>query len=211
MPAIGNHDSETNDAHQYLESFFLPSDFPGSNERYYAFEAGPALFVSLDVFTSDFGPGSDQRAWLEQTLASSVRPWKFVFMHKGPYSCGSRHGGGQEVRRSMVPLFERYGVDIVFSGHDHDYERSRPILDFGSPGTPVLYVVSGGGGRRLHPWKGNCRTTEVAASTYEFVHVSVDGPCVSLTAVRPDGTTLDADSYCKLRPVSPAAPAATPR
>ena len=203
MTTIGNHESYTNAAQPYLDNLFLPS---GGTERYYAFEAGPALFISLDVETSDYGPGSTQRDWLEKTLAASARPWKFAFMHDGPYSCSLVHGSNFAARESFSPLFERYGIDVVFAGHDHGYERSRPVLDFMPEGKPVRYIVSGGGGRSLYPWRTDCPWTAVAASTDEIVNVSVNGPCLTLRAIRPDGSMVDADSFCK--PLVP--PASSP-
>ena len=197
LPCIGNHDIKADRGRTYLNNFILPGDYWSGTGRYYAFEAGPALFVSLDDFTSPTGTGSRQLAWLEKTLASSRQPWKFVIIHNGPFSSGSRHGGDPGVQRSMTPVFERYGVDIVFSGHDHDYERSRPLRESGPKGRAVRYVVTGGGGQRLHPLKKPSAWTAFIASVHEFVHVSVDGPCLCLTAIRPDGAILDRDWYCK--------------
>jgi len=197
MTAIGNHESYTNNAQPYLDNLFLPTDVPGGTERYYSFETGPALFVSVDADTSDYSPGSPQGTWLESTLASSTRPWKFVFLHQPPYSCSYTHGSNMGARQALSPLFERYGVDIVFTGHDHGYERSRPVLDYVPDGNPVRYIISGGGGWTVYPWSTACTWTQAAASEEELVKVSVDGPCLSLQAVRPDGSILDAEAYCK--------------
>src|SRR5206468_10104446 len=119
----------------YLDIYSPPEDFDSGTQRYYAFESGPALFVSVAVFGTDYSPGSPQYQWLERTLASSTQPWKFVFMHWGPYSCSIVHGSNMTVREVLAPLFERYGVDIVFSGHDHDYERSHPVQESGTGAT----------------------------------------------------------------------------
>jgi hypothetical protein len=213
MTAIGNHEARTNSAQPYLDNLILPTSVPDGNERFYAFEAGPALFVSLDVHTSSFAPGSPQHTWLEETLASSNHVWKFAFLHSGPYSCSRVHGSNLPVRQSFSPLFERYGMDVVFSGHDHGYERSKPVRDFVPDGYPVRYVVSGGGGRSLYPWSTSCPWTASASSAYQLATVSVEGPCLSLIALRPDGSVLDSEAYCKRAPAEtkdpqPPAPSA---
>ena len=197
FPTVGNHDAYTARGAAYLASFFTPRDFPGGKGRYFAFEAGPALFVSLDVFTSAYGPGSAQRGWLEQVLASSRMPWKFVIMHWGPYCCAKGHESNLKARESLSPLFERYGVDVVFAGHNHGYERSRPVLDYDLSGSAVRYITSGGGGRTLQPWDQGCPWTAFSKVMYELVHVVVEADRINLTALEPDGTVLDSESWSK--------------
>ncbi len=137
FPSLGNH--EYGHAN-YFDLFYLPG-----NERWYSFDYGNAHFTCLqiDVFT-DYSVGSEQYLWLEQDLAGSNQTWKFVFFHIAPYSSGT-HGNDVNVLavRDVLPsLFEEHKVDMVFSGHDHDYERSL-IND-------VTYIVSGGGGAPLY-------------------------------------------------------------
>jgi len=85
-------------------------------------------------------PGNpEQLAWLEETLATTDATWKLAALHHPPYS-GGFQGSNAAAREAFVPPFERYGVQIVFSGHEHDYQRTDPI-------NGVTYVVSGGGSR----------------------------------------------------------------
>ena len=70
-----------------------------------------------------------------------------MYFHKSPYSAGLHHGSELEVRQAFSPIFEEHGVQLVLSGHEHIYERTRSLSEFG--GRPVTYIVTGGGGARL--------------------------------------------------------------
>lgn len=180
-PALGNHEG---DGPQYVDLFELPSDSPAP-ERYYSVRYANTLFVSLDLYTNPFGDTSDQRAWLETLLASAASDpdirQRFVQLHHGPYDSGS-HKSNTAVRSSLVPLFEQYGVDIVFSGHDHCYERGTV--------NGVKYVVTGGGGAPLYAVDGDW-WTEVRASELHYCLLDIEGARTVFTAKRLDGSTLD--------------------
>jgi acid phosphatase type 7 len=105
-----------------------------------------------------------------------------VFLHRSPYG-SSRHGGDGRIREDLEPLLARHGVDVVFSGHDHVYERTVPIKG-------VTYVVSGGGGRRLYPTAGSARTAS-SVSAHHAMLVRVDGQHLSLEAVEAGGEVVD--------------------
>jgi len=115
-------------------------------------------------------------------LAATGKRLKIAFLHRSPYG-SSRHGGDKRVRADLEPLFARHGVDLVFAGHDHVYERMVPIRG-------VTYVVTGGGGRRLYP-AGKGLLTACSRSAHHAVVVRVDGGRLSLEAVEPDGTGFD--------------------
>lgn len=185
FPALGNHDVKTEDGAPYLENFYLPSDNPQNTERYYSFDWGNAHFVALDSeLYYDDGAGSpeEQKAWLKRDLAATRKPWKFVFFHRPPYS-SSRHGSDERIRADLEPVFDRYGVDVVFNGHDHDYERTVPIRG-------VTYVVTGGGGKSLYE-AGKSRWTAFSRSVYHATQVRVEEGRLTLEAVEPDGTVID--------------------
>ncbi|MDX2170604.1 MAG: metallophosphoesterase, partial [Deltaproteobacteria bacterium] len=160
FPTLGNHD--LNDvggasgwaSSAHVKTFVLPNNSP-EPERYYWFEDGDALFIILD---SDGCCSATQTNWLENLLATSPRKWKFVFYHHTTYSCANgiaSLGSDTNIRATWNPLFEKYGVDIVFHGHDHIYERSKFMDEFlanGSPGSDGLgttYIMTGGGGATL--------------------------------------------------------------
>ena len=187
FPVLGNHDVATRNGAAYLENFHPPKGGSSNTSRYYSFEWGSVHFTALDseLYHDDAsGTPEQQKAWLERDLAAAARGGsrKVVFLHRPLYS-SSRHGGDRTIRRDLAPLFIRYGVDLVFSGHDHCYERTLPMEG-------VSYVVSGGGGKKLYP-AGESVWTARSISAHHVVVVRVEDGCLSLEAIKPGGTTLD--------------------
>lgn len=166
LAVLGNHD---------LAGQLARLDMPGP---WYARSLGPVLFVALDSNRAD---DPAQQVWLERTLAASSEPWKIVAMHHPPYSAGW-HGSSPSVRDAFSPLFERYGVQLVLAGHDHDYQRSRPIRG-------VTYVVSGGAAKLRKT--GRAEFTAASWSTYHFVDVAIWPDHLLLRAVDRDGRVFD--------------------
>jgi 3',5'-cyclic AMP phosphodiesterase CpdA len=185
FPVLGNHDVRNRNGAAFLENFYPPLGSPGSTKRYYSFDWGDAHFVALDseLYHGDKGASVvRQEAFLERDLAATGKRWKVAFLHRSPYG-SSRHGGDESVREDLEPIFAKHGVDLVFAGHDHVYERTVPIGG-------VTYVVSGGGGRRLYP-AGGGRLTAFSRSAHHAVLVRVSGKRLSLEALGPDGTVFD--------------------
>lgn len=157
--AIGNHDMALDPlGGPYIDAFVLPTNNPLSTELYYSFDYGDAHFVCLDTHVSGHGPGSAQLLWAAADLAASNAKWKFVFFHVPPWT-GGTHADDPQVIAGIVPLVEAAGVDVVFSGHSHVYERTYLLkgsaivqADPGSylkasPDAGTLYVVSGTAGQ----------------------------------------------------------------
>jgi predicted phosphodiesterase len=175
-PTLGNHEGVS-------ELYFVYFSLPG-NERWYTFTHGPARFISLQVDGfSDFSSGSPQQRWLERTLASNQSPWTFVFFHKPPYSAAYEGEEEAAMRRALTPLFEAYGVDVVFSGHNHNYQRSFV--------NGVFYIVSGGGGGYLSDDIDNQPHLIVAHVKYHLLLIEIEGDEFRLSAIRPDGRRFD--------------------
>ena len=150
----------------------------GMPGRWWARSEGDVLLIGLD---SNLADDPDQRAWLERTLASATETWRIVMVHHPPYSAGYQ-GSNEDVRRAFVPLFERYGVQLVLSGHDHDYQRSVPI-------NGVTYVVTGAaaGTRRT----GEDAFTAVSFSWHHFVELGVYADRIVVRAVNQDDRVAD--------------------
>jgi predicted phosphodiesterase len=205
FPTLGNHDYGTASGQPYLDAFYLPHNNPANSEKYYSFDWGNAHFTALDF---NDGPSQAQLDWLQADLAATDKPWKFVFYHQAIYSSGP-HGYEPYVigkREVLAPIFEANHVDIVFNGHDHDYERTQSI-------NGVVYVVSGGGGASLYNVIPQSFSAH-AETTYHAVLVDVDGCTLNLQGVKPDGTVFDTLTLNKVctepTPVPTHTPSPTP-
>jgi hypothetical protein len=155
FPVIGNHERNS---HWYYDYFSLPAP-----EYWYTFQYGNAQFFMIDS-NKDCSPGSEQYRWLEGELAKSKATWKFAAHHHPCFSSDENDYGdhwkgksrpaeyvqGDRNARQLVPVYEKYGVDVVFNGHIHSYERTWPILNLSiNQRKGVRYIVSGGGGGGL--------------------------------------------------------------
>jgi hypothetical protein len=160
LPVAGNHE---NGSSQFYGAFALPGDGPNA-ERYASFDVGPAHFVLFDDQPIATQPSSEAAtamlAFLDQDLARAEQnraavPFLVVVHHRGEFST-SKHGGESDVvtlRDKVVPIWDKHHVDLVLDGHDHDYERSKPIT--GPASSPIVktaptegttYVVCAGSG-----------------------------------------------------------------
>ncbi len=175
FPSIGNHEGS---GANYLAYFYLPTG--SGTERYYSFDYGNAHFVALDT-TYPYSSGSAQYTWFVNDLQSTTKPWRFVYFHHPPYSSSS-HGSNTTVRAQLCPVIEANGVQMVFSGHDHDYERSYV--------NGVTYIVTGGGGAPLYS-ASTSSWTQFSASEYHACKVTITGNNSTLEAIKPDGTVID--------------------
>lgn len=211
-PTEGNHDSRlsNNNGAAYLDAFTLPSNGGSAShrERYYSFDYGPVHFVALDTeFTfQDATRRAEQVAWLEADLAATAQPWKVAFFHRSPFSAGAEHGSDLAVRAAFAPLFEQYGVQLAISAHEHDYERSLPWRESGT-GSPVTYVVTGGGGAPLYP-AGRAAWTDVSASRHHYLRADADACTLTLRAIGTDGGVFDSSTLSRCTQPPPPPPAA---
>jgi predicted phosphodiesterase len=179
--AIGNHDCETENGQPWLDMFTTPANGPVASERYYSFDWGDVHVLVLDVVSTDFGHGGRQWSFADADLAASTS-WKVAVLHYPPYSAGPS-GGNDEVRRELQPVFEARQVDVVFSGHDHGYQRFAVRRG-------VHYVVSGGGGAPPDPIRG---VPELASfrSVCHCVRGRADATSLQLEAIGTDGVVFE--------------------
>ncbi len=153
LAIVGNHDVMDGHGPPQLAALGMPG-------LWWSSRMGDVLFVGLDSNQPD---NPTQKGWLEETLAASDARWKIVALHHPPYSAGYQ-GSNVAAREAFGPLFERYGVQLVLSGHEHDYQRSRTIGG-------VTYVVTGAasGSRRT----GEKSFTAVSFSWHHFVELDI--------------------------------------
>ncbi|MEO8521924.1 MAG: Ig-like domain-containing protein, partial [Acidobacteriota bacterium] len=220
----GNHDSRPDNGNglPYLGLFVLPANgasaaYPDHAERYYSFDYGPLHVVALDTEFAFLDPArrAAQIAWLQADLAATSQPWKVALLHRPPYSSGGEHGSQLDVRAALTPVFERYGVQLVIGGHEHDYERTVALrADVPDP-TGVTYIVTGGGGAPLYP-SGTAAYTAASASRFHYLRGTVTECTLEVSAIGDTGAVFDAVSLARCTPpadttlpaVSIAAPAA---
>lgn len=194
-PSLGNHDRQGagRTADSYRKYFSLPENSPDP-ERYYAFTYGNSRFLILDSNAYAFAL-TDQTAWIEQQLQEANLDPKiehiFVSMHHPPFSI-SLHGGRTELRDAWTPLYEKYGVTAVFSGHDHCYERAEH--------NGIHYFVAGGGGAPLYPRARKPSKIDLEAVKYfertnHYLRVMVTGDLIEVTAIRADGSIMETTTW----------------
>ncbi len=199
FPSIGNHDDRTGSATPYRRFFVLPRDggsiaYPNNAERFYSFDFGPVHFIALDTEAAFLSSArrKEQIAWLTQDLqAAQDRPWRVAFFHRPPYNSGVEHGSELPVRQAFGPLFERYNVQLVVSGHEHSYERSVPWRESSNTSwQAVTYIVTGGGGGGLYP-TGDNPWTAFSRSAHHYVRATISASSLTLEAVGATGTVFD--------------------
>jgi len=194
IPVRGNHEQ---DAPHYLGQFPLPG-----KGYWYSVDYGPSLHIA--VLDSEQASLDEQAAWLDKDLSNHPdSTWKIVAVHK-PLLSASRHGGEPKLVEKLAPVIDKHHVDVVFSGHDHDYERTYPVNFTASNTSPqpspekgTIYIVSAGWGAPLYePGKG--WWTAYSDSLYHFTLVTVyPNNTLHLEAIDLEGKTFDQASIVK--------------
>jgi predicted MPP superfamily phosphohydrolase len=171
--ALGNHDDPAKDV------AYRP--FGMNGQRYYTFSRGGVQFLVLDSNAVD----RKQLAWAESVLAGSNSPWKVAVFHHPLYSDGGRHGSDIQLRIILEPLLVQHGVAVVFSGHDHIYERTTPQKG-------ITYFVAGSGGKLARSDVVRSRLTAAAFDQDQaFVAAEVKGDQLSFEAISRTGAIVD--------------------
>lgn len=141
--ALGNHDLPIQVNYEY---------FNMNGKEYYRFKKGNIAFYALNSTYMD----KKQVQWLQDELAKDTSDWKIAFFHHPPYSSAAKHGSDKQLREVLEPIFIKYGMNVVLTGHDHVYERIKPQKG-------IYYFVSGAGGQlRSGDVKDNSPLTEKA-------------------------------------------------
>ena len=141
VAAHGNHEFL---AGQYFAQFSLPN-----NEQWYHVRYGDLeLAVLNDTVADSDDVDVKQVAYLNEVFGASDAPWKAAAHHQALYSTSGTHASNLEGRAAWAPVFDTWGLQLVFAGHNHVYERSVPIRADAeaAEGEGTVYLVSGGAG-----------------------------------------------------------------
>ena len=171
--ALGNHDNQTN-------RFYKPWNMNG--ERYYTYAKKNVKFFALDSDYMD----PKQLQWIDTELKNARDDWKIVYFHHPLYSSGGRHGSEVDLRVTLEPLFVKYGVNVVYAGHDHVYERINPQKG-------IYYFVVGSSGQLRG---GDLKKTTLTAAGFDqdqvFLLNEIDKDELFFQAITRTGKTVDA-------------------
>jgi predicted phosphodiesterase len=190
--ALGNHD-QPNQSNYKL--------FNMGGKRFYTFKPRDGVrFFALDSNYMD----KEQLDWLEKELAASGSDWKIPFFHHPLYSSGGTHGSDMALRDQLEPLFLKYSVDVVFSGHDHFYERIKPQKG-------IQYFVSGGAGKVR---RGDLQDEGLMAkgfdAGYHFMLIEIDGDQMHFQVISDLSKTIDSGIVLRNKNQSRSAPSTAP-
>jgi hypothetical protein len=170
--SIGNHDRPDQVSYKL---------FNMNGQRYYSYVRGNVRFLALDSTLMD----RKQLEWIETTLGDAREEWTICYFHHPLYSNAARHGSSIDLRVLLEPIFLEHGVDVVFSGHDHVYERLHPQKG-------IHYFVSGAGGQLR---RGNMRRSEQTAAFFDqdlsFMLIEVAGGEMFFQVISRGGQTVD--------------------
>ena len=171
--ALGNHD----DSNQRFYEFFNME-----GQEYYRFTKGNVSFYSLNSNYMD----KKQIDWFNDKLAADTSTWKIAYFHHPPYSSGGAHGSDTKLREIVEPIFIKYGVDVVFAGHEHFYERIKPQKG-------IYYFISGSGGklRKGDIKEGSLLTAKAYDTDMSFMLIEVDDNQMHFQVVSRTGETVD--------------------
>ena len=182
--SLGNHDDPD------VERLYKP--FNMSGKRYYSFNKGNVAFFALDSNYMD----PEQLRWLQAELEQSTKKWKIAFFHHPLFNAGKHHGPDLDLRSQLLPLFLKYNVNIVLSGHEHVYERLRP--DRG-----IYYFVLGNSGKLMRNDVGTSDQVERELDTeHSFMIMEVDPDTLYFEVITQEGRIVDSGAIPYLKPQS---------
>jgi predicted phosphodiesterase len=177
--SLGNHD-DPND-----ERLYKPFNMGG--ERYYTFQKGGVAFFALDSNYMD----PNQLSWLDQNLKNSGASWKICFFHHPLFNDGRHHGADVDLRTQVLPMFQRYGVNAVFSGHEHVYQRIKPEDN-------IYFFVLGNSGKLMpHDFIGGGERVKGFDTDQTFMLVEITGDQLFFQTISRTGQTIDSGELPK--------------
>ncbi len=191
-PTLGNHDGNGSenrgDLPTYLDNFYFPGNHPA---RWYTFTyGGLAQFFALDSTNNSESGRTDNvfRAdgaefkWFKEQIPASTAPWKIPYWHHPLYNAGPRHPASLNDLRHFADVFQKNGVKVVFSGHEHNFQ----FTDLNDSTGNIRYVVSGAGGElRTGDVRGKMAKAHIAgwAAEFHFLMVEIEGDTMKIMPI----------------------------
>ena len=179
--SLGNHDEAVQRHYEF---------FNMKGEEYYKFKKGDVMFYALN---SNY-MNKDQLNWMHSEMGTDTSKWKIAFMHHPPYSSGGKHGSATSVRKVTEPLFVEHGINAVFTGHEHFYERIKPQQG-------IYYFISGAGGklRKGDVKKGSPLTVKAYDNDLSFMLVEINKDLLHFQVISRSGDTVDSAALVRQR------------
>ncbi len=198
MPVLGNHDIGTENGQPFVDYFYLPTNGPASYlEKNYSFDYANAHFCAVDSNPFDLLQQSAINAiktWVSNDLATTTQQWKFVYFHHPPYTSVGGHNDNERVKTNLMPIVESLGVDVVFVGHNHFYERINAI-------NGVYHIISGGSGAGLNTVSTiKPYSNVIVYNIHSFALFEINGPKFTLWGINATNGTFDTFSLDKSVP-----------
>lgn len=185
--SLGNHDDPD------IERNYKPYNMGGN--RYYSYKKGDVEFFVLDSNYMD----PQQLAWIQSKLSASTAKWKICYFHHPLFTAAKFHGPAVDLRQQLMPLFTRYNVNVVFSGHEHVYEHIRPQEGIN------FFVVGNSGELRFH----NLRRSDLDIVGFDtdrtFMVVEIESDHLHYQTIDSHGSTVDSGEIDRASP-APANP-----
>lgn len=188
FPIQGDHDL-VSDSDPFFKFFSLPTNPIEGTSDFYYFTYGHALFIALNSNRWIGGDNATQKQFLNELLDESTHTWKFIYVHHPLYTSALRHGPKPILRDDIGSVAEEHEVAMVFNADNHVYERFEPVREFYPENRGVVYVTTGGAGADLYEM--GTTTNSIGYSSYNFVHVSIDGNNLTMITYDDNGGVLD--------------------
>jgi hypothetical protein len=175
----------------------LPENGPeGFNETSYYIDYQGVRFVMINSYDKV----NEQSVWLDKVLANNPNRWTIVSFHIPIYSMGKERDS-KTTRNAFMPLFDKYGVDLILTGHDHTYARSKKIfngsvVDDKAKGTVYVVSVSGPKMYELNPSYGDLMV-KMGVNNSLFQVISIDGNIMNYKSYTADGSLYDSFDLSK--------------
>ncbi|MFA5910972.1 MAG: metallophosphoesterase [Vicinamibacterales bacterium] len=176
--SLGNHDDPN-------QRYYKPFGMDG--QRFYSYQKSDVRFFVLDSNYMD----KDQQAWLDKELSASDARWKVAYFHHPLYSSGGAHGSEVDLRVIVEPMLIKYGVNVVFAGHEHFYERIKPQRG-------IAYFTSGGAAKLR---EGDIRMGPLTAKGFDteqsYMLVEIDGDVMRFQTISRRGKVVDSGEIAR--------------